>query len=87
MSNGELFRAGRKALGLGTPRMARALCLSGGNVLRAWENNSRAVPGPAWTALYLLLEDRGERELADQVRRGPMAKAWPVVRPAVIRVA
>jgi DNA-binding transcriptional regulator YiaG len=72
----KLFRAGRKALGLGTPRMARALALSGGNVVRGWEKGAHAVPGPAWAALYFMLATSGHVALADQLREGPLAKAW-----------
>jgi DNA-binding transcriptional regulator YiaG len=71
-----LFRAGRKALGLGTPLMARALALSGGNVVRGWEKGSHAVPGPAWAALYFMLATSGHIELAEQLRDGPLAPAW-----------
>jgi hypothetical protein len=71
-----LFRAGRKALGLGTPLMARALALSGGNVVRGWEKGSHAVPGPAWAALYFMLATSGHSALADQLRAGPLATAW-----------
>ncbi|HEY1430785.1 MAG TPA: hypothetical protein VGF39_04035 [Stellaceae bacterium] len=76
MTEAALFRAGRKALGLGTPLMARALALSGGNVVRGWERGAHAVPGPAWTALYFMLATSGHIELSDQLRAGPLAGAW-----------
>lgn len=79
MTEGQLFRAGRKALGLGTPRMARALCLSGGHVVRQWESGAHAVPGPAWVALYFMLAGGGHDELATEIRQGPLAEAWTVL--------
>jgi hypothetical protein len=67
MSDSDLFRRSRKALGLSFSAMARALLIAGPRNIQRWEDDTRPVSGPAWVALEYMLREAGEIALADQV--------------------
>ena len=67
MSEAALFHRCRKALGLSTGEMARALLVAGDRNIRRWEDGHHPVSGPAWVALEHLLRNHGETILADRV--------------------
>jgi hypothetical protein len=84
MTDRELLRACRKALGYGTPRLTRALGLKGdGAVVRSWESGRAPVSGPVWVALCLLLSSTGHRALAEEVQTTRLATAWPTICQAL----
>jgi hypothetical protein len=61
------FHRCRKALGLSTGEMARALLIAGDRNIRRWEDGHHPVSGPAWVALEGMLRGKGEIALADRV--------------------
>jgi len=55
------FKAGRNALGLSQPAMARALNMgkNGWQSILRWEKDGTTVPGPAQVAMRFMLRDAG----------------------------
>lgn len=55
------FKAGRHALGLSQPAMARALNMGtyGWQRILRWEKDGTTVPGPAQVAMRFMLRDAG----------------------------
>jgi len=62
-----LFHRCRKALGLSTGAMARALLIAGDRNIRRWEDGHHPVSGPACVALEGMLRSKDETALADRV--------------------
>jgi DNA-binding transcriptional regulator YiaG len=55
MTEADLFRRCRKALGLSQSAMARALLIVSDRTIRRWEDAEQNVSGPAWIALSHIL--------------------------------
>lgn len=55
------FKAGRNALGLSQPAMAKALNMGqyGWQRIIRWEKDGTTVPGPAQVAMRFMLRDAG----------------------------
>jgi hypothetical protein len=67
MTEAALFHRCRKALGLSTGAMARALLIAGDRNIRRWEDGHHPGSGPAWVAVESMLREKGETALAAQV--------------------
>lgn len=67
MNEGDLFTRCRRALGLSTNAMGRALLLQSDRNVRRWEDNAQAVSGPAWIAVQLMLRQAQEEALEREV--------------------
>jgi hypothetical protein len=67
MTEAMLYRRCRRAVGLSTGAMARALLIAGDRNIRRWEDGHHPVSGPAWVALEAKLRGKGEIALAERV--------------------
>jgi hypothetical protein len=54
----ELFRRCRQALGMSQAEIAEALLVAAGRTVRRWEGGAIPIPGPAWVALRHMLAER-----------------------------
>ena len=59
MTEPELFRRCRQALGLSQADIAEALLVASDRTVRRWEAGAIPIPGSAWVALRYMLGDRG----------------------------
>lgn len=59
MTEPELFRRCRNALGLSQAEIADALLVASDRTVRRWEAGAIPIPGPAWVALRYMLTEHG----------------------------